>query len=131
MKRRTFVRSLLGWLGVGITAGPAASLAAERRLVIQESPLAGFQHHQGSHVWSFLAEGDPLRLVREAANPHDGNAVAVYFKGAKLGYVPGRENAVVAQLLDRGHRLDARIVRLREDPNPWRRLRFGVELRTV
>jgi hypothetical protein len=121
--------SLLGGLGLGLTARRAtASVAADKRVVLQESPLAGFEHHKGNHVWSWMREGSRLRLIREAANPHDGNAVAVYFNGDKLGYLPRRENAAVAQLLDRGHAMDATILRLREEPNPWRRVRIRVEL---
>ncbi len=129
MRRRTFISSLLGGVGLGITArrSPAAE-ADELRVVIQESPLAGFDHHKGAHIWPFLEEGASLRLVREAANAHDSNAVAVYFSGDKLGYIPRRENVAVAQLLDRGHKLDARVLKLRNEPNPWRRVRFSVEL---
>ena len=129
MRRRTFMSSLLGGLGLGLTARRAsAPVAADKRVVLQESPLAGFEHHKGDHVWSWMREGSRLRLIREAANPHDGNAVAVYFNGDKLGYLPRRENAAVAQLLDRGHAVDAAILRLREEPNPWRRVRIRVEL---
>lgn len=128
MKRRTFVSSVLGGLGAGMLVRRARAVPPVRHLVIQESPLAGFEHHKGHRVWPFLREGAALRLIREATNPHDANAVAVYFRGDKLGYVPRRENVAVAQLLDRGHQLDARIVRLRDEPNPWRRIRFSVEV---
>lgn len=128
MRRRTFVSSLLGGLGLGVVARPAAAAPLMQHLVIQESPLAGFEHHKAGHVWPFLREGDLLRLIRETTNPHDPNAVAVYFRGDKLGYVPRLENAAVAQLLDRGAPLVARIICLREEPNPWRRVRLSVEL---
>lgn len=129
MKRRTFLNSLLGGLGLGVLARRAgAGAPAAEPVLIQESPLAGFQYHKGEHLWPFLRVGEALRLVREAANTHDPNAVAVYFRGDKLGYVPRRDNAAVAQMLDRGHRLEARIVRLLDEPNPWRRIRFSVEL---
>lgn len=128
MRRRTFMSSLLGGLGSGVLTRRSRPGPCARHLVIQESPLAGFDHHKGHHVWPFLCEGATLRLIREATNPYDANAVAVYFRGDKLGYVPRRENAAVAQLLDRGHELDARIVRLRDELNPWRRVRFSVGL---
>lgn len=128
MRRRTFMSSLLGGLGLGVVARRPAAASPERRLLIQESPLAGFAYHKATHVWPFLREGDVLRLIRESTNPHDPNAVAVYFRGDKLGYVPRSENMAVAQLLDRGEVLEARITRLREEPNPWRRVRFSVEL---
>lgn len=128
MKRRTFLNSLLGGIGLGVLVRPARAHIPSSNILIQESPLAGFQHHKGEHLWSFLQPGEPLRLVRETTNTYDANAVAVYFRGDKLGYVPRRENAAVAQMLDRGQRLEARIVRLLDEPNPWRRVRFSVEL---
>ena len=128
MRRRTFVSSLLGGLGLGFLARRSSAVTRVPHVLIQESPLAGFEYHKGPGVWPFLREGDALRLIRESTNPHDANAVSVYFRGDKLGFVPRRENAAVAQLMDRGHRLDARIICLRDEPNPWRRLRFSVEL---
>ena len=97
-------------------------------LLLQESPVAGFQHHRGAAIWPFLREGEKLNLVRESVNQYDRNAVAIYFRNDKLGYVPQRENAILAQMLDRGEKLDAEIVRLLEEDNPWRRVRFQVAL---
>jgi hypothetical protein len=97
-------------------------------ILLQESPVAGFQHHRGAAIWPFLREGEKLNLVRECVNQHDPNAIAIYFRNDKLGYVPRRENATLAQMLDRGERLDAEIVRLLDEENPWRRVRFQVSL---
>lgn len=44
-----------------------------------------------------LPEGTKLLLVREPANTHDPNAVAVYFK---LGHIPKQRAAILAPLLD-------------------------------
>ena len=95
---------------------------------LQQSPVAGFQHHRGEAIWPFLREGEKLNLVRESVNQHDPNAVAVYFRNDKLGYIPRRENATVAQLLDRGQSLEVEIIRLLDEDNPWRRVRFQVSL---
>jgi len=96
------------------------------RVLVQSSPLAGFHHHAGVQVWRELRVGDVLELAREPDNPHDPNAVAVHWRGHKLGYVPRRENAALAWGLDRGTPLRARISALAEHPNPARRVRFDV-----
>lgn len=96
------------------------------RLLVQNSPLAGFGYHAAAGVWRELRVGDRLELAREPQNPHDRNAVAVLWQGHKLGYVPRRDNAALAWGLDRGTRLRARISALAEHPNPARRLRFDV-----
>jgi hypothetical protein len=98
------------------------------RILIQEFPLAGFQYHRAAGVWSFLREGETLRLRRERHNRHDPNAVAVWFRNDKLGYLPRRENTPFARMLDRGLRLEGRIVCLRDHTDPWRRIRFSVAL---
>ena len=100
----------------------------KRRILLQESPLAGYQHHRASGVWSFLRVSEPLQLRRERSNPHDPYAIAVWFKNEHLGYVPRRENQTLAQMMDRGERLEGRIIRLLEDDNPWRRVRFRIDL---
>ena len=65
------------------------------RLLVQDSPLAGFRYGEAAAVWPELREGDALELVREADNPHDANAVRVDWRGHRLGYVPRRENAAM------------------------------------
>ena len=109
----------------------AASVQADEgrpsvRLLVQSSPLAGFRYHAAASVWRELRVGDALELAREPENPYDPNAVAVSWRGQKLGYVPRRANAALAWGLDRGEELRARISRLREHPNPARRIEFEV-----
>jgi len=70
--------------------------------------------------------GDALALVREPDNSHDARAVRVEWQGHMIGYVPRRENADVARLLDRGQKLAARIVRLSDVRDPWSRVRFEI-----
>ncbi len=95
-------------------------------IVLQDSPLAGFQYHAGKALWPRMQVGDALTLVREADNRHDAKAVRVEWRGHKIGYVPRRENADVARLLDAGQALEARIVRLAEVRDPWSRVRFEI-----
>ena len=131
MKRRNFLNSLAAAFAASPFAGharkavPVDEPRGEARgpeLLLQESPVAGFQYHDGEAVWRRLAVGDSLRLRREPNNPYDELAVAVYWRGAKLGYVPRADNTAVAQMMDRSERLVARIERLRKSENPWRRV---------
>lgn len=66
--------------------------------------------------------------MREPNNPHDARAVCIDWHGRKLGYLPRVENAAVAQMMDRGERLEARIVELRTSEDPWKRVEVAVEL---
>lgn len=95
-------------------------------ILLQDSPLAGFQYHAGKTLWPQMQVGDALTLVREPDNPHDARAVRVEWQGHKIGYVPRRENADVARLLDRGQAMVARIARLAEGRDPWSRVRVEI-----
>mgnify|MGYP000906903865 FL=1 len=118
------VRSLLVAALLGLAA--AATLAAEVRVLVQSSPLAGFRYYAGEDLWTQMREGDRLTLVREPDNPHDAKAVRVEWRGQKLGYLPRRENAAVAGAMDGGEAVDARIAKLRRHRNPWQRLLIEV-----
>jgi hypothetical protein len=126
MKRRTFFKRVLGGLGL-VAAAPAMAVVG-RQVLVQESPVAGYQFYGGDWVWSSLAVGAGLKLVREPDNEHDPNAVAVYFHDEQLGYVPRVENTAIAQMLDRGEHLEASISKLHLTENPWDRVWFEVVL---
>ncbi|MDZ4253920.1 MAG: HIRAN domain-containing protein [Sulfuritalea sp.] len=102
------------------------ALAGEVHILVQSSPLAGFQYHAGKLLWHEMRAGDRLALVREADNPHDANAVRIEWRGQKLGYLPRAENRAVAAAMDRGEAVDARIAKLREHRNPWQRMLIEV-----
>jgi len=138
MERRSFLNSILAaaatlpFVGRARAAGQSHELheqGAGRELLIQESPIAGFQYHDGESVWSRLSAGDSLELLREPANRYDRRAVAVYWGESKLGYVPRAANTACSQMLDRGERLTARIKRLRESPDPWKRVELSIAAR--
>jgi hypothetical protein len=95
-------------------------------ILLQDSPLAGFQYHAGKVLWPQMQVGDVLVLIREPDNVHDAKAVRVEWRGHKIGYVPRRENADVARFMDGGQALDARIARLAEVRDPWSRVRFEI-----
>jgi len=113
---------LLLWL----VAGYALAAEVTAQILVQSSPLAGFQYYAGKAMWRELHEGDALALVREPENVHDSSAVRVEWRGVKLGYVPRRDNAAVARMLDNGTAMNARITRLTKSRNPWQRILFDV-----
>ena len=95
-------------------------------MLVQSSPLAGFDHYAAAENFDAMKVGDVLVLVREPDNPHDVNAVRVEWHGIKLGYLPRRENRAVALEIDNGGKIEARVARLRHHPNPRERLLIEV-----
>ena len=106
-----------------------STVAAESiRILLQNSPLAGSQYYEVSTSWTDIRVGDRLTLIREPDNRHDRHAIRVEWNGHKLGYVPRAENKAAARAMDGGEKLEARVTRLRDDPDPWRRVEFAVYL---
>lgn len=105
-----------------------AQAADTVRIVVQSSPLAGFQYYSGQVHWEEMKVGDPLVLVREPDNPHDAKAIRVEWRGEKLGYLPRAENRAVAAEMDNGGRVEGRIAELRQSRNPWQRVRIEVSV---
>ncbi len=50
---------------------------ATRAVLLQTSPVAGFQYHQGELLWALMRRGDRLALVREPDNEYDDKAVQI------------------------------------------------------
>ena len=126
MSRRTFLKALIGLAGLPIATRLQAK--ENRPIPIQQSPIAGFQYHWGEAVWPLLQAGMPLELKREPENRYDRKAVAVYWQGAQLGYLPRTENHAVCSMLDRGQPVKARICALSPEANPWRRVQMEIYL---
>ena len=110
--------SLALWIG--------AAQAESVRMLVQSTPLAGSQYYAVGEQWQAMRVGDHLDLIREPDNRHDLRAIRVEWRGHKLGYVPRAENRAVAAAMDQGDKLVARIAKLTEHADPWRRVQFEV-----
>lgn len=117
--------NMRAWFLSLILLAPALTWA-QASIIVQQSPLAGFQYYQGKALWDEMKVGDTLTLQREPSNPHDANAVIVFWNGQRLGYIPRKENSDVARQIDRGAPVKARIVKMTEARNPWQRIAFEV-----
>ena len=86
--------------------------------VLLDCELAGADHDGASDCWEQLAARQILTLVREPANVHDALAVRVDSAYRVLGYVPRPRNRRIAQALDEGIALQARLTGL-SDRYTW------------
>ncbi len=109
-------------LALWLTAAHSDSV----RVLVQNSPLAGSQYYALGDFWTDIKVGDPLVLIREPDNTHDRNAIRVEWHSHKLGYVPRAQNRAVADAMDAGDKLTARVSSLSDNKNPWQRLAFEV-----
>lgn len=65
--------------------------------------IAGFAYCDGLEVIQELKPGTRLELVGEPDNPHDPDAVALYYRNKKLGYIPSAKNELFSTFLYFGH----------------------------
>lgn len=112
------------WLLVFLVAPALAGI--ESGIIVQTSPVAGFQYHAGRALFPLMNLGDRLELVREPDNPHDARAVRVEWRGAMIGYAPRADNVDLARLMDQGVRVEGRVTHLQKSRDPWKRVMFEV-----
>ncbi|MGC4105952.1 MAG: HIRAN domain-containing protein [Thermomicrobiales bacterium] len=138
MRRRDFVKRVgasLGAAGVLVAAAPvgASTLQAQPRAVeplfLIDTHIAGTTHVQEiERLAAAIGVGDRLDLVREPTNPFDDLAILVHTRdGEKLGYVPRKDNAVLARLLDAGKQLFV-MVESKALHGRWNEILIGIYL---
>ena len=90
--------------------------------------VAGFQYADGALVLGDLKAGDKLTLCAERDNPHDPEAVAIYYGKTKLGYVPGNEVGPLSLMMYYGHEdvFEAHVQQVAPERSPWHQVRVGL-----
>src|SRR5260221_10177521 len=129
MNRGDFLKSFLA-KGILLTA-PFITKAKEKKLVevlLYSDFVAGFQYSEGLKMIDKMREGDELDLVREPENVHDENAVAVYWKQNRIGYVPAMDNEIPNTFLLARLLLKSRIDKLNKKAKPWEACKAGIYL---
>ncbi len=106
-------------------------LAREEYVGIHEADsfhtkLVGVTFEGRQDVAARLVPGTPLRLVREPANPHDANAIALHEpRGLQVGYFNRRLAAALAPTIDAGVEFD---VEVRDVTGGEKKQAFGVNV---
>lgn len=63
--------------------------------------IVGMRFRGAEALVASLPAGEPLRLVRDADNQHDANAIEVWARGVHVGFVKATEAASLAKAMDR------------------------------
>lgn len=90
--------------------------------------VAGMRYWDGALVLEELKAGMTLELEAEPTNPFDPDAVALYWEGTKIGYLPREVNALPALLLRFGHVdvLECRILSVNREATTWKQIHVGL-----
>lgn len=102
--------------------------AGEAVQILQTSPVAGFQHYAGPALFPLMRVGDVLTLGREPDNPYDPRAVRVLWHGVQIGHAPRVDNVDLARFMDRGVKVEGRILHLQASKDPWKRVLMEIVL---
>lgn len=87
-----------------------------KRECLERFTIAGFSYYEGCIAFKNLKIGTKLTLKAEPTNPYDKNAIEIYYKKYKLGYVPREINRIISKLLLCGINVfEARIQRISQE----------------
>lgn len=102
MLRLDFIRNLLGMGAVSAFNLPALLPKETLPYHALECEVAGLQYYAGPELFETMEIGEGLDLVREPDNQFDRSAIALYYQGHKIGFIPRRYNRVISNMLDSG-----------------------------
>lgn len=98
---------------------------------VEDFHLAAFAYYDGLEVVNQLKPGTFLDLLAEPTNPYDSEAVAIFYQGKKLGYIPKDRNTLISRMMFYGHSdiLEARVQMVDLTVHPERQLRVVVKFK--
>ena len=109
--------------------GVAIPKPFEREIHLFDSCVAGTTHVDGiDELEPHLEIGEKLLFFREPDNQYDRKAIMIQTEsGAKIGYVPEKDNVIFARLMDAGKLLFGRIAK-KEKRGNWLRIEMRIFL---
>ncbi len=66
------------------------------------------------YIYHHLSIGDTLFLERDYNRLWDKNAICVFFKGFKIGYISSKTSGIISKQIDRGEKVTAKVKELRK-----------------
>jgi hypothetical protein len=93
--------------------------------------IAGFTFADGLDVIDELKLGTEVAIVGEPDNPHDPDAVAIYYGDSRIGYIPRNHNADISALLyfGYGNIFETKISSVFPDNPPEQQFRVTVKIK--
>lgn len=126
MDRSNFLKSF--GLGIGGLILPSNSFINAQSIKIYDNYVKGLTHYNFNIISHQIKEGDELQLVRAPENTYDSFAIRVLYKEQKLGYIAAFENIVLANMMDKGVKLNAFVSYINPSRNIYEAL--AVEIHT-
>lgn len=115
-------------IALGSSLNPVKTYPA---IPIYSNFIRGFRFHAGPANLHNMQLQNRLDLVLEPQNPHDPFAVAIYWDGLQIGYMPREDNQISNAILAGGVPLYAEITGLDPLAPAWEQVEFTVYLITT
>jgi len=98
---------------------------------IMDFYIAGFTYWDGLKALPALCPGSVLTLKGEPDNPYDPDAVALYYKKYKLGYIPRTDNSLISKFVffGLGNVFKAKVSQVDLTVHPARQIRVTVRIK--
>lgn len=125
MNRGIFIKNLIGLFGVANL--PIELIKEYRKIYLLHFFVRGFKFYDGPKIFKHINSEGLVDLIREADNKFDKNAIAIYFEGYKIGYVPREDNEVLTNIVD-AKLLDvqAEITRIEPHAGTWEQISVAI-----
>lgn len=95
----------------------------QHEIFLQDITVAGTGYcEQIEEVFPKLAPNMVLRLQRDPTNEHDELAIGVWHDQIRIGWVPRKQNEVVARLMDAGKNICLRVSALNVETDHWKHI---------
>ena len=109
---------------VGANTVIANSKIDEKKLIfieLNDCYIVGLQYYEGKDFDASTI--DYLTLKREPENEFDENAIEVYYNQLKLGYIPKKENKIIAKIMDQKIQVVAKVTGYQADESYAHRIK--------
>lgn len=125
MERSSFIKGMIGLLGVATL--PIEAFSEYKKVYIKQLYISGFQYYEGPSLIEEMNKSGLVELVREPQNKHDKRAIAIYFNGHKIGYLPRISNKTMSILMDTELlEFHAEISHIEPEANTWEQIEIAV-----
>lgn len=79
-------------------------------IILLDTVVAGTTYCDSiQYAAQLLSFGVVLEMRRDAANPYDEHAIALYVGEIRIGWVPRSDNQIISRLMDAGKTLVCRV----------------------
>lgn len=125
MKRSTFIRSLTAIPAIGLLSFD--TFTQYEKVYLKQVFLRGFAYYDGPEIIDDINSSGQLEMIREPKNKHDKRAIAFYFNGHKIGYLPRESNKTVSILMDTQLlEFHCEIIHIEKEASDWEKIRVAV-----